>query len=192
MAHGTTQTAQITKGGYLKNMSLIFHILEFLNWESTNMTLLNTGDVAPDFTLQDQNENNISLSQFKGKWVALYFYPRAMTPGCTTQACELRDHRKELNDLNTVILGLSPDKPAALKKFEEKEKLNFKLLSDVDHKVANNYGAWQEKSMYGKKYMGMARMTYIINPEGVISEVMPKVKPKEHYNDIVEFIKSNQ
>lgn len=172
--------------------SLIFYILDFLNWGSTNMTLLNTNDTAPDFTLPDQNENNISLSQFKGKWVVLYFYPRAMTPGCTVQACELRDHKKELADLNALALGISPDKTGSLKKFEEKENLNFKLLGDVDHSVAESYGAWQEKSMYGKKYMGIARMTYVINPEGAISGIIPKAKPKTHHDDVINIIKENQ
>ena len=152
------------------------------------MSSLSIGDTAPDFDLPDQNGNTLKLSQFQGKNVVLYFYPRAMTPGCTVQACALRDDMDNLKKADAVILGVSPDKPSSLKKFEEKESLNFSLLSDESHEVCETYGAWQEKSMYGKKYMGVARMTYIISSEGVISHVIPKVTPKTHANDVLKHL----
>ena len=156
------------------------------------MPLLEVGTKAPDFTLNDQNEEQVSLADFAGKWVILYFYPRAMTPGCTTQACDLTSAESQLTALNAVPLGVSPDKPQSLKKFEDREKLNFTLISDLDHTVAEAYGAWQEKSMYGKKYMGMARMTYVIDPTGKIAHVMPKVKAKTHLQDVVKVLKNMQ
>lgn len=155
------------------------------------MTNLQVGKVAPNFTLPDQNNQKISLEQFRGKWVVLYFYPRAMTPGCTVQACALRDYKKELKDLNAVALGISPDKPASLKKFEEKESLNFTLLGDEDHKVAEEFGVWVEKSMYGKKYMGMARATFVINPAGEVVHIIPKASPKSHHEDVIKVLKEN-
>lgn len=156
------------------------------------MSLLTIGDAAPAFNLPNQDGETIQLSQFSGSWVVLYFYPRAMTPGCTTQACDLRDGLSELKKLNAVVLGISPDKPASLKKFVEKEGLNFTLLGDETHAMAENYGAWQEKSMYGKKYMGMVRMTYLIDPQGKIAHIMPKVSPKTHMDDVLAFLKNKQ
>ncbi len=155
------------------------------------MSLLNIGDMAPGFTLADQNGRTVRLEELKGQWVILYFYPKALTPGCTVQACSLRDGMKELSGLNAAVFGVSPDQPAALKKFEEKENLNFTLLSDPDHHTADRYGAWQEKSMYGKKYMGFARMTYIVSPAGKIAHVMPKVSPKTHLDEVVKWLKTN-
>ena len=154
------------------------------------MPLLAINTLAPDFSLADQNNNIIKLSQFQGKWVLLYFYPRAMTPGCTTQSCALRDAKGSISALNTVVLGVSPDEPDALKKFEVKDKLNFTLLSDSDHATAEAYGTWQEKNMYGRKYMGMARVTYIISPEGKVAHVMPKVSPKTHLEKALSFLET--
>lgn len=155
------------------------------------MALLKVGDKAPDFQLKNQNNQLISLGQFKGKWVITYFYPRASTPGCTVQACGLRDHSADWKKVGAVILGLSPDKPAALTTFIESEKLNFQLLSDVEHTAAEAYGAWQEKSMYGKKYMGFARVTFIIDPSGTIAHVIPKVDPKTHATDVADWLAAN-
>jgi len=142
--------------------------------------MLAEGDKAPDFTLPDQEGNEVSLADLKGETVVLYFYPRADTPGCTTQACGIRDRSSEYAEAGVRVIGVSPDEPAALKKFAGKFDLGFTLLGDSDHTVADAYGAWGEKSMYGKKYMGMLRSTFIIDAKGKIARVFPKVQPKKH------------
>ena len=142
--------------------------------------MLEPGDRAPAFTLPDQDGKRVKLTDLKGQPVVVYFYPRAETPGCTTQACGIRDNKAEYGKLGAKVLGISPDEPEALKKFAKNQKLKFTLLSDPDHKVAEKYGAWGEKSMYGKKYMGMLRNTYIVGPNGKIAAVFPKVQPKKH------------
>jgi thioredoxin-dependent peroxiredoxin len=146
--------------------------------------MLAEGEKAPDFTLPDQDGNEVSLGELEGETVVLYFYPRADTPGCTTQACGIRDRSGEYAEAGVRVIGVSPDEPAALKKFAGKFDLEFTLLGDVDHAVADAYGAWGEKSMYGKKYMGMLRSTFIVDPKGKIARVFPKVQPKKH-DDIV-------
>jgi thioredoxin-dependent peroxiredoxin len=146
--------------------------------------MLQPGAPAPDFELPDQNGESVKLSDLKGQTVILYFYPRADTPGCTTQACGARDRSGEYEELGARVIGVSPDDPEAIKKFDDKYGLGFTLLGDVDHKVAEKYGAWGEKSMYGKKYMGMLRSTFIIDPKGKIARVFPKVQPKKH-DDLV-------
>jgi peroxiredoxin Q/BCP len=138
------------------------------------------GDAAPDFTLPDQDGNDVSLSGLRGKSVVLYFYPKADTPGCTTQACGVRDHRPEYEQADAVVLGVSPDPVKAISKFDQKFDLGFPLLADEDHSVAEAYGVWVEKSMYGRKYMGNERTTFVISPEGTIKDVFRKVKPAEH------------
>ena len=138
------------------------------------------GDIAPDFTLPDQDGNEVTLSSFRGKRVVLYFYPKADTPGCTTQACGIRDHRADYANADAVVLGVSPDAPKKIAKFDEKFSLGFPLLGDEDHSVAEAYGVWVEKSMYGKTYMGMERSTFVIGPDGVVTNVFRKVKPAEH------------
>jgi thioredoxin-dependent peroxiredoxin len=142
--------------------------------------VLAEGDAAPDFTLPDQDGNDVSLSELRGETVVLYFYPRADTPGCTTQACGIRDRGDEYAAAGARVIGVSPDEPEALRKFAGKYGLDFTLLADPDHAVADAYGAWGEKSMYGKKYMGMLRSTYIVDPKGTIARVFPKVQPKKH------------
>jgi len=142
--------------------------------------MLEAGDRAPAFTLPDQDGNKVKLTALKGETVVVYFYPRAETPGCTTQACGIRDNKAEYGKLGAKVLGISPDEPEALKRFAKNQKLKFTLLSDPDHKVAEKYGAWGEKSMYGKKYMGMLRNTYIVGPNGKIAAAFPKVQPKKH------------
>lgn len=142
--------------------------------------MLGEGDRAPAFTLLDQDGEKVKLTELKGETVVVYFYPRAETPGCTTQACGIRDNRAEYKKLGARVLGISPDEPEALKKFAGNQKLDFTLLSDPDHKVAEKYGAWGEKSMYGKKYMGIVRSTFIVDPKGKIARVFPKVQPKKH------------
>jgi len=141
---------------------------------------LKEGDRAPAFSLPDRNGEKVKLSDFKGETVVLYFYPRADTPGCTTQACGIRDRSDEYAAAGAKVIGVSPDLPDKLAKFDDKHGLGFTLLGDVDHEVADKYGAWGEKSMYGKKYMGMLRSTFVIDPKGKIARVFPKVQPKKH------------
>jgi peroxiredoxin Q/BCP len=144
------------------------------------MAVLEAGQDAPDFTLPDQDGKELSLVNLRGRTVVLYFYPRADTPGCTTQACGVRDHFEDYAEIGARLIGISPDEVADLKRFHEKYDLNFTLLADPDHSVAERYGAWGEKSMYGKKYMGILRNTYVIDPHGRIAKVLPKVQPKKH------------
>ena len=138
---------------------------------------VSTGDRAPAFNLSDQQGNKIRLSSFKGRKVLVYFYPKADTPGCTTQACGLRDIAGDIGD--TVVLGISPDVPTKLAKFDEKYGLGFALLSDPDHAAAEAYGSWGEKSMYGKKYMGIIRSAYLVDEKGRVSHAWPKISPKD-------------
>ncbi|QIM66834.1 thioredoxin-dependent thiol peroxidase [Mannheimia granulomatis] len=153
------------------------------------MNRLQTGDKAPEFTLLDQNENSISLNQFLGKKVLVYFYPKALTPGCTTQACGLRDSKSELDELNIVVLGISPDLPKKLAQFIEKKELNFTLLSDPDHKIAEAFGVWGEKKFLGKTYDGIHRISFLINEQGVIEQVFDKFKTSEHHQMIVDYVR---
>ena len=143
------------------------------------MARLNIGDPAPDFALADQEGNTVKLADFKGKKLLLYFYPRANTPGCTKQACQIRDSRTELADVGVAAVGISPDKPGAQKKFDDKFGLEFPLLSDVEHAAAQAYGAWGEKSMYGKKSMGIIRSSFLIDENGKIMGTWYKVKPED-------------
>ena len=138
---------------------------------------LSTGDKAPAFNLADQHGNMIRLSSFKGRKVLVYFYPKADTPGCTTQACGLRDVLGDIGD--TAVLGISPDKPAKQKRFDDKYNLGFPLLADEDHAVAESYGAWGEKSMYGRTYMGIIRSAFLVDEKGELAEVWPKISPKD-------------
>ena len=156
------------------------------------MSLPKVGNLAPSFKAENEAGEEVSLKDFKGKKnVVLYFYPKAMTPGCTVQACSLRDNKKAFEKLDTVVLGMSPDPVKSLVKFIEKEKLNFTLLSDVDHAIAEKYGVWQEKSLYGRKYMGVMRMTFIIGKDGKLKHIMEKVNTKTHHDDVLEYLKEN-
>jgi thioredoxin-dependent peroxiredoxin len=146
--------------------------------------VLEGGAAAPDFTLPDQDGEQVSLSNLKGETIVLYFYPRADTPGCTTQACGVRDRSAEYEAAGSRVIGVSPDRVEAVAKFAGKFDLDFTLLADADHAVAERYGAWVEKSMYGKKYMGVQRATFIIGPDGKIAKAFPKVSPKKH-DDLV-------
>ncbi len=155
------------------------------------MTSLQTGRMAPAFTLLDQGGNKVSLKDFRGKSnVVLYFYPKAMTPGCTVQACGLRDSKRKLSRLDAVAIGVSPDPVPRLKKFEDKESLNFILLSDEDHAVANKYGVWDLKKFMGREYMGIIRSTFIIDKQGRLVHIMDKVKTKSHHDDVMEILKN--
>jgi peroxiredoxin Q/BCP len=142
--------------------------------------MLQTGTQAPDFTLPNQDGEPVTLSSLRGRNVIVYFYPKADTPGCTKQACGVRDRRADYEAANAVVLGISPDPPARLRAFADKYGLPFTLLSDADHSTAEAYGAWVEKSMYGRRFFGNARATFVVDPEGVIAHVIPKVKPATH------------
>jgi peroxiredoxin Q/BCP len=142
--------------------------------------MLTPGDQAPDFELPDQDGNAVKLSDLRGAPVVVYFYPKADTPGCTTQACGVRDHRGDYEAAGARVLGISPDPVKAVKKFHDKQGLNFTLLADEDHAVCEAYGVWVEKSMYGRTYMGAERSTFVIGADGVVTEVLRKVKPAEH------------
>ncbi len=142
--------------------------------------MISQGDTAPDFELPDQDGNPVELSSLRGRPVVLYFYPKASTPGCTTQACGVRDHRADYAKADAVVLGVSPDPVAKVKKFHDKEGLNFALLADEDHAVAERYGVWVTKSMYGRTYLGNERTTFIIDPAGKVADVLRKVKPAQH------------
>jgi peroxiredoxin Q/BCP len=142
------------------------------------------GDTAPSFELQNQDGETVKLSDFAGRTVVLYFYPKADTPGCTAQACSIRDRSGEYEAAGAVVLGVSPDEPKKLKKFADKYDLPFTLLSDDGHELAEAYGVWAEKSMYGRKYWGNERTTFVIDADGKIAHVFPKVSPKSH-DDVV-------
>ena len=155
------------------------------------MTLPKIGNLAPAFTLDDQDGKPHSLKQYRGKTVLVYFYPKAMTPGCTVQACALRDSAKALVKQDIVVFGISTDPVAKLKKFEEKEKLNFTLLSDEDHAVAEKYGVWGLKKFMGREYDGLHRMSFIIDADGKLRHIMEKVNTKTHHDDALAWIAAN-
>jgi thioredoxin-dependent peroxiredoxin len=148
--------------------------------------MIEDGNTAPDFELPDQDGNLVKLSSLRGRPVVLYFYPKASTPGCTTQACGVRDHRADYERAGAIVLGVSPDPVPKVKKFHDKEGLNFALLADEGHVVADTYGVWVEKSMYGKTYFGNERTTFVIGPDGKVSRVLRKVKPAEHDKLVLE------
>ena len=148
------------------------------------------GNLAPAFSLPDQDGKTVTLKQFRDKKnVVLYFYPKAMTPGCTVQACGIRDSQKALAKADTVVLGVSPDPVARLGKFIEKQDLNFTLLSDEDHAVAEKYGAWGLKKFMGREFMGILRTSFIIGKDGRFKHVMDKVATKTHHDDVLQLIK---
>ena len=142
--------------------------------------MIEPGQTAPDFELPDQDGNPVRLSDLRGGLVVLYFYPKADTPGCTTQACGIRDHRADYDAIGATVLGISPDPVKAVKKFHDKQSLSFTLLADEDHAVTELYGVWIEKSMYERTYWSAQRSTFVIDPEGTVATVIPKVSPKTH------------
>lgn len=150
------------------------------------------GKSAPAFSLKNQNGEKVALKDFKDdKIVVLYFYPKAMTPGCTVQACGIKDSKSKYSRKGIVVLGMSPDPVDKLKKFEQKHGLNFDLLSDEEHKIADKYGVWGPKKFMGKEYDGIHRMTFIIGTDGKLKHVMEKVKTKSHHEDVLAWIKDN-
>lgn len=152
------------------------------------MNTLKAGDQAPQFTLQNQSNEAVSLSDFSGKKVLIYFYPKAMTPGCTIQAQGLRDIKNDLDNHNVIVLGISPDAVKRLPKFIEKESLNFTLLSDEDHAVADAFGVWGLKKFMGKEYDGIHRLSFLIDENGVITHVLDKFKTKEHHQVVLDLL----
>ena len=147
--------------------------------------MVDAGSPAPDFTLPSDDAGDVTLSDYRGRKVVLYFYPKDDTKGCTTQACDLRDNLPRLDALDAVVLGVSPDPVKSHARFREKHDLNFPLLADEDHEVSEAYGVWVEKSMYGRTYMGIERSTFLIDEEGVVAEAWRKVRPKGHADKVV-------
>lgn len=154
--------------------------------------VIQSGQLVPDFTLPASNGKQVSLSDFAGKYVLLYFYPRDMTPGCTKQACDLRDHYDEFSDLNVVILGVSTDPVARHVRFTNKHQLPFLLLADEEHKVCELFGVWQKKKLFGREYMGIVRSTFVIDPERRLMKEWPKVKVNSHLKDTLEWMRNQQ
>jgi peroxiredoxin Q/BCP len=150
--------------------------------------MIKEGEPAPDFELTADDGSTVRLSDLRGHKVILYFYPKDDTPGCTKQACELRDHIQEIDSKGAIVLGVSPDSVASHVKFKQKYDLNFKLLSDEGHKLADAYGVWKQNSFYGVKYWGNERTTFIIDENGNIARVLPKVKPAKHAEQILEIV----
>jgi thioredoxin-dependent peroxiredoxin len=150
--------------------------------------MLKEGDIAPDFTLQADDGAEVTLSELKGRKVVLYFYPKDDTPGCTRQACDIRDRWSEFEEKGAVVLGVSPDPVRSHVKFRDKYELPFRLLADTDHQVAEAYGVWKEKSFMGRKYMGNERTTFVIGEDGRILRILPEVKPAEHAEQVLEVL----
>ena len=154
------------------------------------MLRVSKGDEAPDFELPDQDGNPVRLFDLRGRPVVLYFYPKADTPGCTTQACGVRDHLPDYERAGAVVLGASPDPVAKVKRFHDRQDLNFRLLADEDHSVAERYGVWAEKSMYGRTYWGTRRATFVLDADGRVADVIPKVSPKTHDEQVLDILGS--
>ncbi|WBL36102.1 thioredoxin-dependent thiol peroxidase [Tepidiforma flava] len=155
------------------------------------MSMPDVGAAAPAFSLPDQDGKTVSLADFAGKWVVLYFYPKDDTPGCTKEACSFRDRHAELQAKGAVVLGVSGDSSASHRKFADKYALPFPLLADTEHEVARAYGAWGTKKMYGKEYEGMIRSTVVIDPAGKVAKTWPKVKPDGHGDEVLAWLEAN-
>lgn len=153
--------------------------------------MLEAGNEAPDFSLQATDGKTVTLADFKGKNVVLYFYPRDMTPGCTTEACDFRDQNEKFKEIGTVVIGISPDPIEKHQKFTKKHNLPFTLLADTEHETAKAYGAWQLKKTFGNEYWGIIRSTFVIDKDGKIVKVWSKVKVKDHVQEVYRFIKEN-
>ena len=156
--------------------------------ERYHRRMIEQGEQAPDFALPDQHGQLVRLSELRGSPVVVYFYPKADTPGCTKQACSLRDHAGDYERLGVRVLGISPDPVARLERFDQKYGLGFTLLSDEDHAVAERYGVWVKKSMYGREYFGIQRATFIVDGDGVVMHVIPKVSPATHDEEVLRVL----
>ena len=156
------------------------------------MAILTRGLVAPDFSLVDQQGNTVRLSDYRGQWVVLYFYPKDMTPGCTQEACSFRDVHADLVQEGAVVLGVSADDVQSHRKFADKYELPFPLLADTDHTVSEAYGAWRKKHMYGKEFWGVDRITYLIAPDGTVHQVFTKVKPATHGDEVLTALRQTK
>ncbi|OOF70392.1 thioredoxin-dependent thiol peroxidase [Rodentibacter caecimuris] len=154
------------------------------------MTQLKIGDLAPTFTLFNQNNVPVSLSQFKGQKTLIYFYPKALTPGCTTQACHLQENRNEFAKLGVAVIGISPDTPKKLAQFSEKKSLNFILLSDENHQVATQFGVWGEKKFMGKTFDGIHRISFLLDEQGKILHIFDKFKTTNHHQIVLDYLSS--
>lgn len=154
------------------------------------MSMLRLGEPAPKFTLADAGGEKVSLSDYRGEIVVLYFYPKDMTPACTTQACDFRDRYEEFAKLDAVVIGISTDPISRHQRFIEKNQLPFTLLSDVDHEAAEKYGVWQKKKMFGREYMGIVRSTFVIGRDGELLKEWRNVKVKEHVREVLEYVRS--
>jgi len=148
--------------------------------------MIGPGAPAPDFELPDQDGELVRLSTLRGRTIVLYFYPKANTPGCTTQACSIRDRSTEYTEAGAKVIGVSPDPVKKVKRFHDKQSLTFTLLADEDHAVCDEYGVWVEKSMYGRTYMGAQRSTFIIDEDGTVAHVIPKASPKTHDDEVLK------
>ena len=155
------------------------------------MAMLDVGDKAPAFSLEDQSGKTVKLSDFKGRKVVVYFYPKDDTPGCTREACAFRDEHSALQKAGAVVLGISPDSGPSHAKFAGKYKLSFPLLADTDHSVSEKFGAWGEKTLYGRKFMGIIRSTFLVDEAGKVARVWPKVKVDGHVDQVLEAIREN-
>ena len=151
---------------------------------------MSVGDVAPEFTALDQYEQPLSLRDYRGKWVVLYFYPKDNTSGCTRQACAFRDATQSIADAGAVVIGASPDSVRSHRSFTEKHNLPFRLVADTDHQIAEQYGVWKEKKLYGRAYYGNERTTFIIAPDGRIAAIFPKVKVDGHVEEVLETLRT--
>jgi len=154
--------------------------------------MLSVGDKAPDFALPDQDGNKIQLSDFRGKWIILYFYPKAMTPGCTTETCNFQETLPDFSQKGVIVLGASKDSVTRQKKFADKYGVQFPLLSDEDGNLCETYGVWQKKKLYGREFWGIVRATFIIDPQGTVAKIYPKVKVKEHHLEVMSDLQELQ
>jgi peroxiredoxin Q/BCP len=184
-----TRLAQALLQSHASFIMFASYINIHTRWNGAIMNTLKAGDKAPQFTLLDANEQSVALADLlKQGRVLVYFYPKAMTPGCTVQAQQLRDHQQQLQEHNVQVVGISTDEPKRLAKFTERDQLNFTLLSDVDHQVAEAFGVWGLKKFMGREYDGLHRISFLINQDGQIAHVFDKFKTKDHHQVVLDYL----